>query len=448
MFSNRCVAMPNPNTSLEFTRSSGLGEPWSRAKRILFRFAFSFWALFCLDSGLTNFLFWFWPWLNNTVGDALDWPLTKINLWVGAHVFHLTGVAATFHNNGAGDHALNWIRALELLVLSACIGAAWNFISEARGRRFEYRTLHQWLRLAMRFLLASSLLTYGFYKVFPLQFPPATPEQLAVTYADSSPMGLLWRFMGASPLYSLFGGLAEVIPGLLLLFRRTATLGALGATAVLLNVVALNFSYDVTVKLYSTELLLMALFLLLPDILPLWLIFIKNESAHLSRSRVPRSGRRALRIAATILQVLTIGWLLYTNGLGAWRMWRAQPTPLAGSWKVDSAGEALAKEGWTSLSTVGRSSLQILSGGKPQFRKVDIDADAHLLRIFGDLHEPNSASQPPVGVLHWTPEEQDRLRLIGTWQNQPATLLLHRSLPNSKLETRGFHLVQEENFNR
>lgn len=440
--------MRNTTAVIETSRSDAPSGPWPRGKRILFRFAFSFWALFCLDSGLTSFLFWFWPWLNNMVGDALDWPLTKINLWLGVHVFHLTGVAANFHPNGSGDHALNWIRALELLVLSAGIGSVWNIISEIRGRRFEYRTIYQWLRLAMRFLLASSLLLYGFDKVFPLQFPPATTEQLAVSYADSSPMGLLWRFMGASPLYSFFGGMAEVVPGFLLLFRRTATLGALGATAVLLNVVALNFSYDVTVKLYSTELLLMALFLLLPDVQPLWLFFIQNESTHLSRSRVPRSERRALRTAAVAIQVLTIGWILYTNGLGAWRMWRGDRTPLSGSWKVDSAGDALATEGWTSVSTAGKDALRIAKGAQAQFHKVEIDTRARTLRIFGDWHEQNTSGQTPIGVLQWRQEQQDQVRLNGTWKGQPATLLLHRSLANSKLETRGFHLIQEENFNR
>jgi len=48
--------------------------------------------------------------------------------------------------------------------------------------------------------------------------------------------------------------------GMLLLFRRTVTLGAIASAAALLNIVLLNFCYDVPVKLYSAHLLLMALF--------------------------------------------------------------------------------------------------------------------------------------------------------------------------------------------
>ncbi len=397
---------------------------------------------------MTTLMFWFWPWLDNQVGNALNWPLTALTLWTGHTIFHLTGVAATFHPTGSGDTALAWIRALLLVLTALIVCVIWTGISEARGRRSEYRTLHQWLRLGLRLMLALSLLIYGFRKVFPLQFPPPTPEQLAVTYADSSPAGLLWRFMGASPLYSFFGGMAEVIPGLLLLFRRTATLGAIGATAVMLNVVALNLSYDVAVKLYSIELLLVAAFLLLPDLRPMWLIFFKNESAQLARGRVPRSERGALRLAATGIQVVTIGWILHTSGLGAWRMWHDGKTPLSGAWKVDAAGEALAKEGWTSLSTNGNDAVRISKSGQAQYRKVEIDTSGQTLRIFGDWHDFSTSNQTPTAVLHWMVEREGLLLLTGTWQGQPATLRLRRARPDSKLETRGFHWVQEDGLNQ
>jgi len=81
---------------------------------------------------------------------------------------------------------------------------------------------------------------------------------------DQSPMGLLWNFMGASAPYTIFGGLGELIGGLLLTNRRTALLGALISAAVMSQVVMLNFSYDVPVKIYSSELLLTARVLIAP----------------------------------------------------------------------------------------------------------------------------------------------------------------------------------------
>ncbi len=90
--------------------------------------------------------------------------------------------------------------------------------------------------------------------------------QLTRTYGDSSPMGLLWTFMAASSMYTFFGGLLEMIPSFPLLFRRTTTIGAAMAAAVMSNVFLMNMCYDVPVKQFSFHLLLMAIILLLPEV--------------------------------------------------------------------------------------------------------------------------------------------------------------------------------------
>src|SRR5947199_1204250 len=105
------------------------------------------------------------------------------------------------------------------------------------------------------------MLSFGAYKVIKSQFPAPSLDRLLEPYGDSSPMGLLWTFMGASKAYTIFGGFAEMLGGALLTVRRTTLLGALVCIGVITNIVMLNFSYDVPVKLYSTHLLLMAIFL-------------------------------------------------------------------------------------------------------------------------------------------------------------------------------------------
>jgi len=62
-------------------------------------------------------------------------------------------------------------------------------------------------------------------------------------------------FMGASTPYNVFTGASEMLAGVLLFFPTTTLLGALLAMAVMTQVVALNFCYDVPVKLFSTHLL-------------------------------------------------------------------------------------------------------------------------------------------------------------------------------------------------
>jgi hypothetical protein len=84
-------------------------------------------------------------------------------------------------------------------------------------------------------------------------------------------MGLAWAFLGFSKGYILFMGLAEICAGLLL-FRRTMTFGAIITLMTAMNVMAVNYFYDVPVKILSTHLVLMTLFYcleILKDYLPI-----------------------------------------------------------------------------------------------------------------------------------------------------------------------------------
>jgi len=132
-------------------------------------------------------------------------------------------------------------------------------------RRPDHARFHDLLRVWVRYMLAATMLSYGFAKIWPAQFGPPSYARLLQPYGESSPMGLLWTFMGASPAYRIFAGLGEVIGGALLLWRRTTTLGAIVVAAVMTNVFMLNMAYDVCVKLFSAHLVLAAVFLLAPD---------------------------------------------------------------------------------------------------------------------------------------------------------------------------------------
>lgn len=121
---------------------------------------------------------------------------------------------------------------------------------------------------------------YGFIKIFWLQMPELHIDRLLKTYGQSSPMGLLWTFMGASKTYSVYAGLSEVIAGTLLLFKRTRTLGGLVTFGVMFNVFMMNMAYDVPVKLFSAQLMIMGLYIAMIDYKAIFglLIFRKSEA--------------------------------------------------------------------------------------------------------------------------------------------------------------------------
>ena len=107
---------------------------------------------------------------------------------------------------------------------------------------------------------------------------------------------------------------AAVLGGMLLFLRRTTTLGAMVCLAVLSNIVALNYCYDVPVKLYSTNLLLMAVILLAPDARRVLGLLVLNRPAEPADLSAPGFQNRKLRIAAVVLQVLFVGYIVIAGG--------------------------------------------------------------------------------------------------------------------------------------
>jgi hypothetical protein len=97
--------------------------------------------------------------------------------------------------------------------------------------------------LLARVTLIGAMFGYGFEKVVPLQFPFPGPVELAMPLQEWTRHEFLWRaWMGISQHYQIFAGLAEVTAGLLLIFRRTTTFGALLVMAEMANVAVLNFT--------------------------------------------------------------------------------------------------------------------------------------------------------------------------------------------------------------
>lgn len=175
-------------------------------------------------------------------------------------VGRLVGLRVEALPAGSGDTAFNYA----LLIMNAAAAAAGASVL-AVLRRADGRTLAALLRVHLRYALGSAMLSYGLAKVLVQQFPAPTAERMLTTFGESSPMGLLWTCLGHAPGYTIMGGVLECLGGLLLLWRRTTCLGAVVLIPVMVNVVAMNFFYDVPVKIYSTHLLLAAIVLVVPD---------------------------------------------------------------------------------------------------------------------------------------------------------------------------------------
>ena len=306
--------------------------------------------------------------------------------------------------------------------------------------------LEAWLRLLLSFTLAATLFVYGFAKIYPGQFLPPSLGTLIETYGESSPMGLLWTFMGASRWYTLFGGLAGIVPGLFLCFRRTRTLGALLAAAVLTNVVALNLFYDVPVKQYSAHLLLLAIYLAAPDLAALGRLFLLRGQAQFRTDHVPASERLWLRRAGLGLQGLFIACAAWTIGYRSYAPYPESEThaPFYGVWVVEHPVATFKTSAWQRFYVQGAHAFRVSAENEGSIRFAgDINPEHHIITLTnkdqGDAHLRYIVD--PADPLHLT--------VSGTWNKGSVAFELHRISPDAfLLQTRGFHWVSEYPFDK
>jgi hypothetical protein len=439
---------PAPERAVEAAPAAAAARAGSPARRVLFRFVFSYLVLY-------NFPF---PLDSIPAVDPIVSPYRKLwhalVPWVGTHLFH---AEISTLPNGSGDSTYSYVKVFCFLAIASIVTVVWTILD--RKRAHDAR-LHEGLRIYVRFALGAAMLSYGVSKVIPSQFPEPSLDRLLQPMGDASPMGLVWTFMGASTAYNVFAGAAEMIAGLLLTVRRTTLLGALVSLGVLANVVALNFFYDMPFKLYSLHLLAMAVFLIVPDLRRL----VDLLGLHRGVEPVaiqPFVRRLWLRRGALVLRTLLVlaytTFLLHTTYEDN-RTYSRQESkaPFHGIWNVDEMvidGQARPplvtdRERWRRVifHEPGQMAVQLMSDSRERY-VLHLDNLNHLDKGVMTLGKRDDAhwqatfsyAQPKPGLL----------TLEGTLDGRKIRARLHlEKPPKFLLTTRGFHWINERSFNR
>jgi len=296
---------------------------WSPALRIAFRFWMIYLGLFCLATQMITA-----PVGADIPDLATLWPLRPVIFWTATHIFHVNAPLSFGGNSSDADCMFSWIMTFCLLVIATAATIVWSLLDRSRE---NYAELHKWFRLFLRFALAGQMILYGFAKAIPQQMPYPSLTRLVQPFGTFSPMGVLWTSMGSAPAYEIFTGCAMLAAGLLLIVPRTATLGALISLVDMILAFMLAMTYDVMVKLFAFHLILLACFLLAPDV-PRLVRLALSTQAQLFRSV------RANRIALAVQIILGL-WLVGVychHSLGVWSTrGGGRPLPaLYGIWEV------------------------------------------------------------------------------------------------------------------
>ena len=251
----------------------------SFSQKLGFRFTFCFVVLFILS---LPFPHTFLP----STGVYLQPFFEGLTKWFGDSILQ---IKEPYTHQLVSDSTGFYIHAFLLTVIAA-IGSIFWTVFDKKGRGFSSILkidLPYWFRVFISYYLAFQLFKYGFNKVFKLQFYLPEPNILYSNVGSLSRDILYWSTMGVSYSYTVFIGILELTPAFLLLFRRTRLLGALIAFGVLINVAIINISFDISVKILSSFLLLLSTLIILPDLSQLYHFFIIQQPVkyHQSNSK-------------------------------------------------------------------------------------------------------------------------------------------------------------------
>jgi serine/threonine protein kinase len=333
----------------------------------------------------------------------------------------------------------------------------------------DHDKLHQWMSIYVRLFLGITLIGYGAWKVIPAQFQRPSLSRLLVPLGEMSPQALLWTSIGSSKVYTVFTGSVELLAGLLVLIPRTMTLGALLSATAMTNVLVLNMSYDVGVKLFSFHLVIMSVFLAAADLPRLANVFVFHRPTEAVPDQ-PLVKNKVWNRSIIAAQVVCVCYFAANEFRDAWQFDRNRDQkelsdPFHGIWTVDEFrvnGElqpplVTDSTRWKRVVFDKPDSWDEDDGFVIQFmdgrRKLyftSFDPVKHLLKLqtLDDNRTNNSAIRQFLPPLPFATEltirtsEPNRLIILGDFEGQLVQAVLHREQSTFPIFDRGFHWTQ------
>jgi uncharacterized membrane protein YphA (DoxX/SURF4 family) len=117
----------------------------------------------------------------------------------------------------------------------------------------------RWFAVAVRMFMAAVFILYGTLKLLGLQLSVTSDSVSEMRVGEVSPFLITWYFFSLSPLYHHSIAIAQIITGFLLIVGKTAPVGALCFFVIILNIVLINFGYNIATDVKILSLVLLAL---------------------------------------------------------------------------------------------------------------------------------------------------------------------------------------------
>ncbi|BAO75993.1 DoxX family protein [Winogradskyella sp. PG-2] len=407
-------------------------EHWKNKSKLFFRFIFSYFALYIILMFLSPLFESLYRWIGSTI----------LNI---DYNYNVSGF-------GSGDHTYAYINLFVNVVLAVIIFTIWSILDRQRK---NYNKLFYWFLVIVRIFLIGFMFLYGFVKVFQIQFQSPSLLRLLQPLGEFSPMGLAWMYMGYSKGFGIFAGLMEIIGGLLLISRKTTTLGAFVIIGVMTQVAMMNLMFDIPVKLFSIHLVFMAAMIFITDIKRFFSVFIKNKSTESYNYYYPISSpsyHKTIRTLKYIMVPLIIIVACFLGYLGELNVSDKNHKPsFYGIWESelfiknsDTITPLITDSQRWHYLIIERKGNAIVKTMDNQILRYNFITDTtnqkiSMYRVKGNADSLN---------LSYLARDKDYLQLEGRLKNDSINVkLFKKDLNDFPLKSRAFHWINERPYN-
>ena len=185
-------------------------------------------------------------------------------------------------------------------------------------------------RTILRYTVALLVLNYGFAKLNGSQFTILDSE-LDKPMGQVSGFWLTWYYFGYSKFYGNLIAIAQIVGGVLLLFRRTTLLGSCLLLPIIANIILVDVFYGIPVGalLVALFILVALLIIIKPYASELYELFWVKQKSPVSAKPSPRIatiGTYTVRVLLILLPAIFTYWVAHFNN--------RLPTPIDGAWDV------------------------------------------------------------------------------------------------------------------
>ncbi|RZJ70767.1 hypothetical protein [Flavobacterium sp.] len=421
---------------------------WTWWQKICFRFLFVYFTLYLLAT----------PWLQFTGLTALNKLQTSVIDWFvhafNDHFLHFRKELVPM--NGSGDTSYAWTLLVLELFVALLASLVWSVLD---FKKHSYYRLDYLLRTGLRYTISYFAISYGIIKIFLIQMLFPMLSQMATPLGEILPMRLSWLFIGYSDPYQFFSGALELTAGLLLLFRRTVTLGACLAFAIFLNVMMLNLCYDIPVKIFSMHLTAMCAYLLAIEMPRLYNFFIRHKVDLGNPLYHFASKRKSVKVGRIVLKC---AFFLCTAAMlfDTFNYYQEATSPKKhftyGLFKVErlivnkDTVPVLANDTLVWKDIIFEKDEMASVGSRdtifrPRYGRGYFYYRQDVKKQVLHAYKFNKNDSIPIGDLHYSWSGKDTLRLKTKVRNDSVFVLLKRDKRQFPLEKREFHWLSESN---